>query len=151
MKEQRRARPSQPHETSETWRAVGFPTAGFNTFLAAQRDSAEAVAAAYRRAFEGWARILTLQSDLARSLYERGASIGTDIYRHRDRPDAANPVVEATQGAAEDIVRATQEIVDTACACCVETVKVYGEYASRQRPATASGPVHAPTPSGVAE
>jgi hypothetical protein len=147
MKEQRRARASHPHQrTSGPWRGAAFPTTGFDTFLAAQRDSAEAVAASYRKAFEGWARILKLQSNLARSLYERSASIGTDLYRNRDRPDAANTVVEATQGATEDIVRTTQEIVDTACACCVDAVKVYSEYANRQ-----SKTVHDAAPSGMAD
>ena len=127
------------------WRMPEFPGADLDAFLTAQRDTAEAVAAAYRKAFEGWTRILAVQTDLARSLMQRGASLGTELYRRPGQAGAADTFAEATRAASEDIVRSTREIVDTACECCADAVKSFGEPANRAKPTAADESGHRPT------
>lgn len=132
MKERRNERAAQTRETaSRGRRASEFPTLDVNGFLKAQHDAAEAMAGAYRRTFESWARILVLQSELARSLYARGAAMGPGLYWNRDQPESVNSLATATQGAAEDVARTAREIVDAACECCIDTARVFNELASR--------------------
>jgi len=152
MKEQRKGTSSRATEAMSTeWRVPEFPGANLNSFFASQRDAAETVAAAYRKAFEGWARILAVQSDLARSLIQRGASMGAELYRQPGQAGSADTFAEAARAASEDIVRSTREIVDTACECCAGTVKAFGAYANRQKPATGDGSTHPPASRALAD
>lgn len=134
MKERRNGRAAQTQETiSRGRRASEFPALDVNGFLKAQHDAAEVMVDAYRRTFESWARILVLQSELARSLYARGTAMGTGLYWNRDQSESVNSLATITQGATEDVARTAREIVDAACECCIDTAKVFNEFADRQR------------------
>jgi hypothetical protein len=111
--------------------------AGWEPMLEAQRNSTEAVAAAYRKAFEGYGKILALQLGLMKSLTQNAAGIGAALYRRPDRPEAANAFAEATRTAGDAIAQATREIMETAGECCVDTMKVFGERATAGKSAGA--------------
>ena len=121
-----------------------FTGANWPLFFEAQRSGAEAVVAAYRKAFEGYTKILALQSELARSLFQQAAGAAVDLYRQPDRPDATNKFADATRSAAETIAQSTREIVETACECCVDTMDVFRESAARAKAAEAQSGAHHP-------
>jgi hypothetical protein len=131
MTEKQRAHSPKSSATEAAgFEILQFAGANWESFLEAQRNGAEAVAAAYRKAFEGYAKILALQSELARLLIQQAAGMSTDLYRQPDQSDAPNKFAEATRSATDAIVRSTREIMETACECCVDTMDTFRERAT---------------------